>query len=258
MWYIILNRRGVDKLQNVFKGDREMKKLMETAKKVPKWGWWFGFGYFALQYGMYRLGDFLSMVIGTKDFAHAVKIAAIDDLIPVIPVFALIYLFSYIFWICGPISVSLTGKRNFVNYLSGLTLAYFIGFLIFTFYPTYMDRAAEGLMDYSGGGGFFDGLLAIIYAADGSELAFNLFPSYHCLISVYCYLGVRKREEVSKGFRVYTLVMTILICLSTVFTKQHYIIDTFGGLAISILCYMLMQRLDPGKRWIEKHEKQEV
>lgn len=126
-------------------------------------------------------------------------------------------------------------------------MAYIIGFLFFVFLPTYMDRNAEGLMEQALQPGFFNGLLATIYAADGSNLAFNLFPSYHCLISLYCYLGVRKQPEISKGFRAYSLIMAMLICFSTVFTKQHYFIDIVGGLGISIICYSIVNRIDLAK-----------
>ena len=145
--------------------------------------------------------------------------------------------------------MSLTKKRNFVNYICGLSLAYLIGFLFFVFLPTYMDRTAEGLMEAAKQPGIFNAMLATIYAADGSEYAFNLFPSYHCLISLYCYLGVRGQEEISRGFQIYSLVMVVLICLSTVLTKQHYVIDMVGGFGIAFFCYNLMGRLDPGKRW---------
>ncbi|MCR5073551.1 MAG: phosphatase PAP2 family protein [Clostridiales bacterium] len=224
-------------------------RLFEQIKKIPWWGWVLGFVYFGLQYGMYRLGDFLSRVLGTISGAICPKIPVIDDLIPIIPVFAVIYLFSYVFWICGPIAASLTKKRNFINYIIGLSAAYVMGFLFFVFAPTYMDRASEGLMEQAMKPGFFNGLLATIYAADGSNLAFNLFPSYHCLISLYCYLGVRKQPEISRGFRAYSLIMTILICLSTVFTKQHYFIDIVGGLVISIICYNIINRINPGKKY---------
>lgn len=222
---------------------------IEQIKKIPWWGWVLGFVYFGLQYGMYRLGDFLSRVLGTISGAICPKIPVIDDLIPIIPVFAVIYLFSYVFWICGPIAASLTKKRNFINYIVGLSAAYVMGFLFFVFAPTYMDRASEGLMEQAMKPGFFNGLLATIYAADGSNLAFNLFPSYHCLISLYCYLGVRKQPEISRGFRAYSLIMAILICFSTVFTKQHYFIDIVGGLGISIICYNIINRIDPGKKY---------
>ncbi len=225
-----------------------MNKLWEKIKAIPRYGWICGFLYFGLQYGMYRLADWISRLTGTINRAFCPKIAAIDDLIPVIPVFAVIYLFSYAFWICGPIAVSLTKKRNFINYIIGLSMAYLVGFLIFVFLPSYMDRAAEGIIEISKQPGIFNQMLAVIYGADGSNMAFNLFPSYHCLISLYCYLGVRKQPEISKGFRAYSLIMTILICASTVFTKQHYFVDMPAGLGISILCYILVNKWDPGTK----------
>ena len=226
--------------------------MLKTLKKIPWWGWVAGIGFFILQYATYRAGDFLSDIIGTKAAAWCPKITAIDDLIPVVAIFAVIYLFSYVFWICAPIVASLTKRSNFYNYLIGLSIAYFIGFLIFTFAPTYMDRAAEGLLNYSSDSGLFDSLLAIIYSADGDSRAFNLFPSFHCLISAYCYLGIRKQPEISKGFKIYTLIMAMLICCSTLLTKQHYFIDTVGGIGIAILVYIIVLKWNPGKKLLNR------
>ena len=226
-----------------------LKKITDLMRRVPKWGYVVAIVYFALQYGLYRLGNFLSVQIGTINYAFECKIPFLDDLFPVIPVFAVIYVYSYVFWIMGPMAVSMTKKHNFINYIYGLSLAYLIGFLFFVFVPTYMDRVSEGLMEIADKPGFFNGLLKTIYAADGSEKAFNLMPSYHCLISAYCYLGIRKQPEISKGFKIYSFVMAALIVLSTLYTKQHYIIDCITGVGISVLCYMLMEKLDPGKKY---------
>ena len=65
-----------------------MKRFWKQVRAVPRWGWAFGFVYFGLQYGMYRLGDWLSRVLGTIERAFPCKIPALDDLIPVVPVFA--------------------------------------------------------------------------------------------------------------------------------------------------------------------------
>ncbi len=225
---------------------------LEKKKRIPWWGWVLGLVYFALQFGIYRLGDYLSAVIGTKAHAWSPKIPAIDDLVHVVPVFVVIYIFSYIFWICAPAVVSKTKKANLINYLIGLTSAYIIGFLIFTFFPTYMDRVAEGLMDFDAGGGIFSALLAKVYASDGSDIAFNLFPSFHCMISAYCYLGIRKQPEISKGFKIYTLVMAILICMSTQFTKQHYLLDFLGGVSLAIICYIIVEKINPGEKLVAR------
>ena len=131
-----------------------MKRVLNRIKQIPWWGWFFGFLYFGLQYGMYRLGELLSRVFGTVSYAFECKIPLIDDLIPIIPAFVIIYLFSYVFWICAPIAVSLTGKRHFTNYITGLSLAYIIGFLFFVFVPTYMDRVKENLMEVAQTPGF--------------------------------------------------------------------------------------------------------
>lgn len=226
-----------------------MKEFISKVKRIPWWGILAGFGFFALQRGMYRLGDFVSRVTGTIDHAFACKIAAIDDLIPVVPVFIVIYVYSFIFWLCGPMAVSLTKKRNFINFCIYMLLAYFIGFLFFAFVPTYMDRVAEGLMKVGENKDVFSKLLFMIYQADGSEMAFNLMPSYHCLISACCYFGVKDQEEISKGFQNYSLIMTILICISTLFTKQHYIIDVVLGLFVAWLSYFIVSKLDPGKKF---------
>ena len=226
-----------------------MKKLIEKLRAVPRRGWVFGIVYFALQYGMYRLAELLSRLLGTTARAFACKIPLIDDAIPIVPAFAVVYLLSYLFWISGPVVVSLTKRRNFVNYIAGLSLAYVVGFLFFVFMPTCMDRAQEGLMEAAARPGIFNGMLRVIYAADGSNLAFNLFPSYHCLISAYCWLGVRRQPEISRGYQAFALGMAILISLSTVLTKQHYFVDIPGGWAIALGCYWLMERLDPGKKW---------
>ncbi len=230
----------------------DMKHVIKQLKRVPWWGWAFGFGYFALQYGMYRLGELLSRLLGTTAWAFECKIPFLDDLFPLVPAFSVIYVFvSYSFWISGPVTASLTKRRNFVNYIIGLSLAYVVGFLFFVFMPTYMDRAKEGLMNVGQQTDFFNKLLAWVYAADGSQIAFNLLPSYHCLISAYCYLGIRRQPEISKGYKVFSFALVIAICLSTLYTKQHYIVDVFGGVGIAVACYAIVEKLDPGRRWAE-------
>ena len=226
-----------------------MRGFLKKIKAVPWWGWVFGIVLFILNFVFYRFGAYLSRVLGTVSYAFECKIPAIDDLTPLIPIFVLPYVYSFVFWIFGPVAVSLTKRRNFVNYVCGLLLSYFIGFIIFIVCPTYMDRAAEGLLAAVDRPGFLYKLLTNVYAADGGDMAFNLFPSFHCQISAYCYLGVRKQPEISKGFKMYSLIMAILICAATQFTKQHYILDVVGGVGLAIICYVLMNKLDPGKKW---------
>ena len=115
-----------------------MRRFAERVRVIPRWGWGFGLLCLALEYGLYRMGAWLSVVLGTAARAIPCKIPVIDDRISLVPVFVVIYLFSYVFWVCGPAAVSLIGRRNLINYLAGLILAYGIGFLFFILLPTCM------------------------------------------------------------------------------------------------------------------------
>lgn len=222
-------------------------------RKLPLWGIISGPVILALQYGIYLLGELISHLTGTDQWAFACKIPALDDRIPLVPAFILIYVLSFIFWIGDYIIISLTGKRNYINFLYVLVVCYAICFLCFVFMPTYIDRVAEGGIATSLQPGLINWILAFIYRFDGWETGRNLLPSLHCLASVVCYLFVRKRPEITRGFRVYTFIGAILICLSTVFTKQHYIIDVFAGVALAIISYCLISRLDPGRKYEMAH-----
>ena len=57
-----------------------MKRFIDKIKAIPWWGWAVGFFYFGLQYGLYRLGAWLSRVLGTISYAFEWKIDAVDDL----------------------------------------------------------------------------------------------------------------------------------------------------------------------------------
>lgn len=226
-------------------------KLKELIKSIPLYGWIIGIILFALQYGMYRLAVVLSELTHTVDNAFIPKIP-FDDSIPLVPIFVIIYIFSYAFWVIGMIAVSKTKKENYINFLFVILISYLIGFLILWIFPTKMDRVAEGLIDYSNSDKFLAWLLKMVYDADGETMAWNLFPSYHCLISLCCYLGIFRQKEISLRFRIYSFVMVILISMSTVFTKQHYFIDILGGLTIPIITYVIIYFLNPGKKIIER------
>lgn len=46
-------------------------------------------------------------------------------------------------------------------------------------------------------------------------------------------------EEIPVWYQRFSLVFAILVCISTQVTKQHYIIDVFGGIILSEVCYLI-------------------
>ena len=222
-----------------------MGRLREIIRRIPRYGWIAAPAIFFFNYALYVAGPLLARLLGTESWAFAPKIPFIDDKFQLIPAFVIIYVVSYAVWVFGILAVSLTDRRNFLNYVIGLETSVLIGFMLFILMPTIMDRVSEGVLQKVQEPGVLNWMMKFIYAADGWEKGRALFPSFHCLMSIYCYLGIRKQNEISRGFKVYTVVMTILICLSTLYTKQHYIVDVIGGLGIPVICYAIVRKLDP-------------
>ena len=69
------------------------------------------------------------------------------------------------------------------------------------------------------------------YAAD------NLFPSIHCLVSWFCFQGIRGRQEIPKWYQYLSCVIAVCVFLSTLMTKQHVVWDVAGGVILAQICF---------------------
>lgn len=216
---------------------------MEENTRVKTYGIRIGIFALAAQHGIYLLAHFLSQMIG---FAPILPKLAADDLFPIVPVFIVPYIWSYLFWAMGPMAVSRCKVSHFKDFMAAWLLSCLVGAVILMLMPTYMNRVEEGLYSVEGSG-FFVRLMQFWYSLDGGELAYNLFPSFHCINSTVCCLGVLGRKEIPKWYRVYSLITTVLIYLSTLYVKQHFLPDVFGGIAIAAVCYALTVRFHWGR-----------
>lgn len=167
---------------------------------------------------------------------------AFDRAVPLIPEFTSIYLICYIFWIANYIMIARIGKEHMYRFLIGDYLSRIICGLFFVFLPTTLVRPEIV------GNSFWDQVLKLVYSVDQSA---NLFPSIHCLVSWFCYVGIRNQEKIPKWYQRFSLIFAVLVCISTQVTKQHYIIDVFGGILLAEGCFQIGQRTN----WYQKAEK---
>ena len=225
-----------------------MKWLKDCLNKrffnIPVYGYIAGIGMFILQRYMYLWANDISLALGIG--WHTTKIAWLDDLIPLYLPFITVYILSYLFWIYGPMAVAKDGtKDHFKDFLIGMFVAYLIGAIVFTVYPTRMDRVAENLLNDNPG--VLNQALQWGYNMDGGRYGTNLAPSYHCLISTCCYMGVAKRSEYAKSYRIFSAVFCVFIFASTVLCKQHYFIDIPAGIIIGYIAMKLAMKYHWGK-----------
>ena len=76
----------------------------EKKNKVKLYGVIIGIVTLALQHGIYLLANELAGLIGIPAFLP--KINAIDNLIPIVAIFIIPYVWSYIYWAMAPMAVS--------------------------------------------------------------------------------------------------------------------------------------------------------
>ena len=69
----------------------------------------------------------------------------------------------------------------------------------------------------------------------------NVCPSIHVLGSLaVCFAGLHSRVLRGIGWKLFFIISTVLISLSTVFLKQHSIIDVYAALALGAVSYVLV------------------
>lgn len=203
-----------------------------------------GIVYAVMQHAIYLLGHSLATWIGFEPFLPKIPF---DDLIPIVSIFIIPYVWAYLFWAMGPMAVSLCEKQHFKDFMASCLFSCLAGILLLAFLPTYMDRVAEGLYEVVENPTIFDKLRMFWYSLDGSEMAYNLLPSFHCINSTLCYLGVAGRKEIPKWFRVYSLITTLLIFAATVYVKQHYVLDVVTGAALAVIVFFICKKFHWGR-----------
>ncbi len=167
----------------------------------------------------------------TGTWYHTDITSHVDDLIPLVPWTVVIYFGCYIFWGVNYCLCANQGKEERDRYFAADTLAKIIAFVIFMAFPTTNVRP-EIAADQN----VFNLLMRFLYWIDTPD---NLFPSLHCLVSWLCWVGVRKRRDIPAIYRWFSLVAALAVCVSTLTTKQHVLIDVFSGVFLAEFCYFI-------------------
>ncbi len=147
----------------------------------------------------------------------------IDRIIPVVPGFALIYVLAFPFWYATFYWICRMDRERCFRLVATEVVAEVICGIIFILVPTTNVRPE---LDANVG----NWLLSFIYSTDTPD---NLFPSIHCLESWLCYIALKDEESVPARVKDAAPVFALLICLSTLFTKQHVFPDVVAGIVIA-------------------------
>ncbi len=153
-----------------------------------------------------------------------------DRALPVEPGWALVYGSLYLFLIVLPVFV-VRQEDHIRRTVWAYLLVWITAYLCFLVYPTVAPRPASMM-----GGGFAAWGLRFLYSADPPT---NCFPSLHVAHSfvsaLACYPVHRRVGIVATG-------CALLVALSTLYAKQHYILDVVAGILLASVAYLVFLR----------------
>lgn len=172
----------------------------------------------------------------------------LDDLIPFHEGFLIFYALWYVWqvWISlYTIAYDIPTYKKFMKYIM---FTYLMADLIYLIYPTCQNlRPAAFPRD-----NFFTDLVAMLYQIDTNT---NVCPSTHVLGAVGVALATCRTERFSgKGWKVLTWCAALLICASTVFLKQHSVVDSITAIPVCLLGYIVAFRPDREAYSVQKTE----
>ena len=160
----------------------------------------------------------------------------LDDWIPFVRQFVLIYVLWYPLMLGTALYLLLRDRRAFVRYARSVVIALTACMLIFLIFPSGQNlRPAE-----VPGNDLTAWMLRAIYAADTNT---NVFPSMHVVGTLAAVIAIFDSWSSPGCAKWGVAALGVLINASTVLIKQHSLLDILAGIALYWLAYLLVYRL---------------
>ena len=202
---------------------RSMLRRREIRENLALAAFWpvFGLCFYALEW----------LVPGRM---YHVMYHPVDDWIPFCELFVIPYLFWFVFMVGGYVYTFFANPRAFRRMMLFTILTYGGGLLMFALYPTCQELRPEVFARDN----ILTRTMAWFYTRDTST---NVCPSLHVCGSVAAALGLLDTKRFSSPRRRRAVMATALtICVSTVFVKQHSILDMVWGFLFCAAAWRLV------------------
>lgn len=177
---------------------------------------------------------------------------SLDDMIPFCEYFVIPYYFWFVFLIGIQVYGFFFDVKTFKDYMYYTILTYTLTVVIYIIYPTSQELRPEVFVRDN----IFTDIVGLLYGYDTNT---NVCPSLHVIGSFAVYFSARKSKAFSSlGWRIAFLIMTVLISISTVFLKQHSVLDIFWAIVLCVVCYPVVFEREKIKTIIKKKQYTKV
>lgn len=181
-------------------------------------------GYFA----MYVLTEQLIPV----ENCHIIH-CRLDDIIPFCEWFVIPYVFWYLL-VAGSLAYfGLRDADSFKKLQVYIIITQVVAMVIYIAYPSCQNLRPDVFPREN----VLTDLVGILYTIDTNT---GVCPSLHCAYSFGIASVCLKSKDIPKAWKVSVVVAVALICLSTVFIKQHSVVDFVAAIPVGLLAEVLV------------------
>lgn len=159
----------------------------------------------------------------------------IDDDIPRLPIFAVVYL-AFLPWFWGVVLYAWFCNISWSKLAYSVIIVNLVASVVYLMFQTSVPRDVIVSND------LLSNLLRFIYSFDS---AYSAFPSLHSALSatVATYFIIRK-----SSWSVVAVIMAVMVVFSTLFIKQHFVLDAVSGVSLGVVVTWGVFRLFPKRK----------
>ena len=178
----------------------------------------------------------------SREIGYHIVECALDDQIPFLEIFAIPYYFWFVF-IAGMLLYGLVYDREcYRKMMAFIAMTYLTTAVIYIILPSQQVLRPTVFPRNN----ILTRVIASLYASDTNT---NVCPSIHVIGSMACvFAGWHSKAFSTPLWRGIFCLAALLICLSTVFLKQHSVLDSIPALVISFAAAFVIYRKKPEEK----------
>ena len=162
----------------------------------------------------------------------------IDDKIPLVTEFVWVYYLTFPLGITTIYVMYFKNREVMWDIVIAIIIAFYVSMVFYFVYPTEMVKPSLDPVTLSD---------KFTIATWNACRPVCCLPSQHCFMALSCIFASIYEKKTHPAFRIFTAVCGILIIMSTVLLKQHYILDFIISFVILVPIFIILRTTKAGK-----------
>lgn len=182
---------------------------------------------FLLGWVGYFILYFLTENLIPVENCHVVH-GALDDIIPFCEIFVIPYVFWYLLIVVTLVYFALYNPQGFRQFMTFIIVTQVVAMICYIVWPSCQMLRPQILPRDN----FLTKIVGLLYTYDTNT---GVCPSLHVAYSLGIASAWLKEKDTHVLWKIFVVIAVILICLSTMFIKQHSVVDFYAALPLGLL-----------------------